>query len=355
MEFWTSHPSAPTHATDIASKAEALGWDGLTTVDSQNLSGDPYVFLALAATGSEQLGLMTSVTNPVTRHAAVTATSAMTVQKLSGGRMILGIGRGDSALAYLGRAPARLSWFESYLVNLQAYLRGEEVGFGDTGIADVVAPPVETLQLSDAPTASAIHWARDMPKVPVEVAATGSKVIGIAGRHADRIMFALGADEKRIAWGIDTARKSAEIAGRDPSSLKFGAYINLVCHENLEVGRELGRVGTSLFARFSAMHGRVNGPADDSQNQVFRNVHDRYDMNKHAQTGGKQISALTDEFMDSYAIIGDIDHCVNRLTTLAAMGIDKVSIAGPSFTARSKSGQEAALNFVSEVMPKLRR
>ena len=81
MELWTSHHAAPTRAADFAGQAEALGWHGITTVDSQNLSGDPYVFLALGATATRTLGLQTSVTNPVTRHPAVTATSALTVQK----------------------------------------------------------------------------------------------------------------------------------------------------------------------------------------------------------------------------------------------------------------------------------
>ena len=40
IEFWTSHHAAPTRAADFAGQAEALGWHGITTVDSQNLSGD---------------------------------------------------------------------------------------------------------------------------------------------------------------------------------------------------------------------------------------------------------------------------------------------------------------------------
>ena len=90
-------------------------------VDSQNLAPDPYVFLALAAGGSQNLGLMTSVTNVVSRHAAVTASSAFTVQSVSDGRFVLGIGRGDSALAHIGHSPARLAWFEQYLQNVTAY------------------------------------------------------------------------------------------------------------------------------------------------------------------------------------------------------------------------------------------
>jgi 5,10-methylenetetrahydromethanopterin reductase len=354
-EFWSSYPAAPGRAIEAAQKAEASGWNGLTTVDSQNLSGDPYVFLALAATASEKLGLMTSVTNPVTRHAAVTATSALTVQKLSRGRMVLGIGRGDSALAYLGRAPARLNWFEQYLINVQTYLRGEAVDFGQTGMFDEVTPPIDSLGLADAPKESAIHWAKGVAKPPVEVAATGAKVIGLTARHADRVMFALGADPERIAWGIEIARSAAKAYGRDPDTLNYGGYVNVVCHDDLTIGREIGRAGTSLFARFSVMHGKVNGPASDSQQEVFNNVHDCYDMNKHAQVGGNQTTALTDEFMDEYAIIGNAAHCSSRLAQLIELGVDKFAVAGPNFMSTNGEAGVAARTFEQDVMPELQR
>ena len=64
----------------------------------------------------------------------------------------------------------------------------------------------------------------------MEVAATGPKVIGIGARHAERIMFTLGADPIRLRWGIDVARQAAVAYGRDPAQLCFGAYINLACH-----------------------------------------------------------------------------------------------------------------------------
>ena len=354
-EFWTSTVAAPTRSAGFAQDAETHGWDGMLVVDSQNLSGDPYVCLALAATASTSLGLETSVTNPATRHPAVTASSAMSVQRVSRGRMIVGIGRGDSALAHLGRAPAKLKWFERYLVNLQAYLRGEAVSFGETGIPEDVAPPLADLGLADAPSSSAIGWAGSGPKVAVEVAATGPRVIGIAARHADRIMFALGADPKRIAWGIGVAREAATAAGRDPDSLAFGAYVNIVCHDDVAVAREIGRASTGLFARFSVMHGEISGPADSEQRQVFRDIYDRYDMNAHGQQGGRQTTALTDEFMDGYAILGGTDHCVGRLTALVEMGIDKCAVSGPNHDARAPEALSAASQFTEEVMPRLRR
>ncbi|MEI7874695.1 MAG: LLM class flavin-dependent oxidoreductase [Alphaproteobacteria bacterium] len=119
MQLWTTGVASARGAARTAQEIEAAGWDGMLVVDSQNLSGDPYVSLALAATVTTRIGLGTGVTNSVTRHAAATATAIASVNRISNGRAVLGIGRGDSALAHLGRAPARLAQFERYLRHLQ--------------------------------------------------------------------------------------------------------------------------------------------------------------------------------------------------------------------------------------------
>ena len=71
-----------------AQRAERAGFDGFAVVDSQNLSGDPYVALALAARETERVKLMTGVTNPATRHAAATASAIASVHAISGGRAV---------------------------------------------------------------------------------------------------------------------------------------------------------------------------------------------------------------------------------------------------------------------------
>jgi 5,10-methylenetetrahydromethanopterin reductase len=108
---------------------EAAGYDGLLLVDSQNLAGDTYVALTAAALATSTLQLATGVTNPLTRHPASTASAIASVHAESGGRAVLGIGRGDSALAHLGRAPASVGYFERYLQTVVSYLRGEELSF----------------------------------------------------------------------------------------------------------------------------------------------------------------------------------------------------------------------------------
>ena len=124
MQFWTQFAASPHGILKIAADAEAKGWDGLSVVDSQNLSGDPFVALAMAATVTERIGLGTAVSNPVTRLPAATATGIASVNVVSRGRATFGIGRGDSALAHIGRAPARLGHFEQFLSQLQRLLAG---------------------------------------------------------------------------------------------------------------------------------------------------------------------------------------------------------------------------------------
>ena len=128
---------------------------------------------------------------------------------------MLGIGRGDSALAHLGRAPAQLGQFERYLRQLQTYLSGAAVSFEEIDIPHEVAPPMSELHLHDAPTASRIGWIAGSAKVPVEVAASGPKVIALSALHAERVMFTLGADVERLQWGIELARKTR----RTPASI----------------------------------------------------------------------------------------------------------------------------------------
>ena len=222
MEVWSSGVPAPRGIVHVARAMEENGWDGLNVVHSQNLAADPFIALAMAATATERLKLGTGVSNGATRVAAVLASCCASVNSISRGRMVLGIGRGDSALAHLGRAPARLASFERYLRHLQTYLSGGEVPFEEiVDLPTSVAPPVEELDLAHAPATSRITWIgpsleRD-GKVPVEVAASGPKVIAAAARQADRVMFALGAVPERIQWGMETARNARKAAGLDPA------------------------------------------------------------------------------------------------------------------------------------------
>jgi 5,10-methylenetetrahydromethanopterin reductase len=355
LAFYSLTIASPRRAGDFAERAERQGWDGMAVVDSQNLSGDAYVALTVAASRTQHLGLATAVTNPITRHPAVTASAIASVNALSNGRATLGIGRGDSSLAHLGRAPASVKVFASYLDVLQSYLRGEPVAFDQLAFHEQLAPDVASLGLADTAEASRIAWLPDSrEKVEVEVAATGPRVIGLAACKAERIMFALGTDPGRIAWGIQTAREARKEAGLDPEALRFGTYANVVCHPDLDTARELVSGGLTTFARFQVMHGKLSGPIADEERRVLDDLHDRYDMKHHTQSGSPQTQTLTRDFIDSYAIVGPAQHCEARLRELAALGVERVVVVGPSAGSdRAESGRAQRI-LTDEVLPAFR-
>jgi 5,10-methylenetetrahydromethanopterin reductase len=343
---WTTGIAWPGAVERAATRAEAAGFDGLAVVDSQNLAGDPWVGLTLAARDTERLLLGTAVTNPVTRHPAVTAAAAVTLQVASAGRFVLGIGRGDSALAHLGRAPASVPTFERYLAVLQAYLRGDEIPFDDLGFHEDVAPPVDSLGLANAPTTSRLHFLpADLPKVPVEVAATGPRVLEIAARHADRVLLALGADPDRIRWGVETVRAAG--------AASVGAFVNVVAHPDVAVACELASGAVATFARFAVMHGTVSGPAEADQRGTLAAVHDAYDMTRHTQVGSPQAATLTPEFIQRYGVVGAPAACAQRLRELLELGLDKLIVTGPTLGADPTEARAALQRFAAEVLPAL--
>src|SRR3954468_10807700 len=95
---------SPAHIGELAAQRERDGWDGVSCIDSQNIGGDVYANLAVAASTTSRVELGPWVTNPATRHPAVTASAIATIDGLSRGRAVLGIGRGHAALATSGWA-----------------------------------------------------------------------------------------------------------------------------------------------------------------------------------------------------------------------------------------------------------
>src|SRR5262249_59080834 len=91
----------------------------LWLTDSSLHARNCYSYLTLAATHSSRLRLGTAVTNPVTRHPAITAAAAATVDEVSGGRLILGIGAGDRPLLALGFQPSPLAALEAAIAGIR--------------------------------------------------------------------------------------------------------------------------------------------------------------------------------------------------------------------------------------------
>jgi 5,10-methylenetetrahydromethanopterin reductase len=347
IEFFKSALSIPLEAADAAQRAEAEGWTGLTFNDSQNLSGDPYVALTLAASATTRLRIAPGVTNPFTRHPATTASAITCVDLVSDGRAELGIGRGDSCLAYIGLAPAPVSRLASYLDSLRKYLRGDGISMAEASESAAHQIGSRRLPLLDAPDESRLEWLRanypGRAPVPVYVASSGERVIRMAAERADRVTLAVGANPGRVKWAIDLARSV------NPKA-RFGAYVNLLVDEEIDRGVKVAAGVMTLFARFSVMHGSVSGPMDDNERSVFEQLSTSYQMTHHGQGQNQAATELARSLADGFGIIGPGPYCRDRLTELAELGVDRFHIMGASHDVDRETAESYNQAFVSQIL-----
>ncbi len=354
MELWLPVPFAtPDDIASSARRAESDGWDGIKLADTQCLHSDPFVMMTIGALATERLRWSISTSNPVTRHPAVAASSVASVAMVAPGRVGYGIGRGDSALAYVGAAPASVSLFERYIGVVRRYLLGEAVDFDDLRPWRLTAD-VGTIPLGHAPDDSRLRWLDPgLPPVPIEVFATGPRVISVAGRLADRVCLAVGADVHRLAWAIGVARRARADAGLDPAGLSIGAVIPIGVADDIGRARRSVTNMVASASRFAVISGRLAGPADDAQRKVFDAIGRSYDMDRHGGQGS-QVAALTEEFVDSYAIVGPPGRCVERIVEVAGLGVDHLQLAPPLGDAPAEDRREGYRRLVHEVIPAVR-
>ena len=351
LEIWRAGGSNTGASADIAQAVEDEGWDGQMFMDSQSLSADPYAQMGAWAAWTSRLKLSPGVTNPITRNLAVTAASIATIQAISGGRAVLGIGRGDSALAYLGLAPARLKTFEAALSNLQRLLSGGEIPFEATGERGGAGEgSLHGLSLGAKPESVKLRWLPEgMPKVPLDVAATGPKVIAMGARVAERVTFSLGAEVERIEWALGLAR------GERAEAVSYGAQVIVVCHPDEEVAMSTAMVMAPPLARFQVMQGQAAGPSGEGDAASYDAIRTGYDMRKHGVVHAEErlvSGQLAPDFVRRFAIVGPPDHCTERLLALRKAGLERFVVVGPGFY--PPSWGEAAGLFVKEVMPAVR-
>lgn len=181
---------------DAVKAAEDAGFDVAWLPDSHFLWRDVWAAMALAAERTSRIRLGTCVTNFETRHPSVTASAAASIDELAPGRVILGLGSGDSAVKTIGHRPTRLAAMREHLLLVKALLAGEEVGFEG-----------RRMRLRHAPRNS----------VSVYMAANGPKALGLAGELCDGVLVLVGitpqqihAARSRIAIGAARANRSLD-------------------------------------------------------------------------------------------------------------------------------------------------
>lgn len=206
----------PEYVVDAVRRLDRdLGYDNFFVGD-ERLNHNPYALLALAAANSEDLGLGTGVTNPYTRHPAMTAAAMATLDTVSDGRAHLGLGGGSGIgldpLGYDQEDP--IGTVRDAIKVINGLLDGETVSLERAEFT------VDEADLDVSPVSD----------VPVYVAGRGPHILGLGGFRGDGVLAGAGlASVEGMAYARDNIEDGAAKAGRSLED------IDIVCWAFLSV------------------------------------------------------------------------------------------------------------------------
>ncbi len=292
---------------DRIARAEQLGFRYGWTYDSHILWQDGYILLTLAAAATSSIKLGHCVTNPGIREPTVTASAYATLHDISGGRMVMGIGRGDSSRRVVGLDPVPVVQFEAALEMIKDLMNGREVHWNDRALR--------------------LEWARTEPEIPMFVAGYGPRALGVAGRVGDGVIIQL-ADPEITRWIIERARASAVEAGRDPDALA-----PIVCAPAV-VGSDLPRwrEETRWFPAMVSNHVKdlikrygTDGEIPHVLTDFAQRV-EEYDYSEHSRVGAEHGKYISDEIVERFSLLGDVDQHLARLRELEELGVRQVNL-----------------------------
>jgi probable F420-dependent oxidoreductase len=294
----------PSRVVEWAKLAEANGFDYVWAWDSHVLWQDVYPVFTLIATNTERIRIGPCVTNPATRDVTVTASALATLNEISGGRMVMGIGRGDSARRVIGKPPVTVEHLEEACRTIKDLAEGREVDYEGT------------------PTQ--LKWATG--SLPVWVAAYGPKALRCAGRVADGLIMQL-ADPYIVEWSLQYVREGAEEAGRRFEDIQIMSAAPAYVTDDLEHARQQVRWFPALVSNHVV--DLVNRyPREQLPETLTGYITDRegYDYHHHAEVGSTNAAFVGDEVTDRFCILGEPAEHVAKLHELADAGVDQFNL-----------------------------
>ncbi len=296
------------YATDVA-RAEAFGWDAAFLPDSQLRRRDTYVLLYAAAVATQEIVLGPLLTNPVTRHPSVTASSISTVAEHAQARTILACGIGDTAVRLSGLRPAKISELRDSTILLKSLLTGD---------------PVEIA--SGRP--SVLPFRQD---VPVWLAAGGPRTLEMAGGCADGVFIRVGTNIENIRIAALNINRGAQKSGRDPASVKLGAVFHTVFVEEEDKAITMGKSMAAGYYEYSPMllknlNMHWTGPHPDLLKES-EGIWPDFHHHANLEESGRVVDFLAPEHARSFALIGNAKSISIQLVEI----ISEASVLGIEF------------------------
>jgi 5,10-methylenetetrahydromethanopterin reductase len=308
------HGSARTiqEAIDRAKRAESLGFEAIFFADSHMNNVDPYQVMALCAIKTTTIRFGTAVTNMVYRDPTITANSFATLNEISAGRAIIGLGTGDGPVYSLGRTATKLVEFENGLRVIRDLLHDRGVEVPKT--KERASGGQVTLKVGKRP-------------VPIYISAEGPKTLRVAGRVCDGVILGTGFDLDVMEWAQARIAEGARETGRAISEIDVMPAGMICVDDNGALARQRVRARMANRAHHNFRFTMETVPEQECAGvQKFM---DGFDISKPIEERVDP-NLVTDYLRQRFTIAGTPEECAARVKQLEAAGIKRLLLTPPN-------------------------
>jgi len=315
---------------------EDLGYDWAWVPDSQLIWGDCYAYMALAATQTSRIKLATGVAVAGTRSAPVIAHSIASVNTLAPGRIVLGIGSGNSAYRLMNHKPLPIAKYGEELRVIRALLAGEEVEYTTRG----KTAPIRLLMEEQG-------YVNLADPVPIYVSGFGPKSQALAGRYGDGLVTSLPAEPRAIERARITVGNGAAEAGRTDVEASRFPTVSLLNVALLDPGedvlseRMVAENGAFVISSLHYLYDQVKQYNREPPRHLA-DIWDEYtalvartpEHVRHLRIHAGHCTYLLEEerkfltpaLMRTACLVGEADEVIEKLKELEDAGLDQIQM-----------------------------
>ncbi len=283
----------------LAKVSEEVGFSHIWVGDSHLIWREAYINMTAMMLNTTKVKLGTGVTNPLTRHPSVSASGYATLEEYSPGRMIVGIGLGDSSVETMGMKPSTLANFEKSLEQMRQILDGKEAQL-PTGKIHLLHPT--------------------KTRVPIYIAASGPKMLELSGRIADGIIVLVGVADDYIAHAKEKIAAGAKAAGRKLADLNLVLWVPCAVSETANAKDAVKAHVARVVAH------PLPYVLDPNEQKVLQEIRKTYDYYHHMDQQANHADVIPDWLVDKFAIAGTVAQCKTQIERIKKTGVQQIAI-----------------------------
>jgi 5,10-methylenetetrahydromethanopterin reductase len=306
----------------IARRIEALGFRSLWLTDMVLQTYDVFACLSVVAASTRQVRIGACVLHPQVRHFAVSLNGMVTVDRMTGGRAIFGIGTGGAeVVAELGFQPASRAVMREIVQLSRRLMRGETVDAS-----------VRPIQLCGARL-------RLLPKAPLPIylAATGPKMLELAGEVADGVFAHVGASGATVGFARASCERGLVRRPGDLGPLDFSTFVHASVARERKTALAECRAGALRVATRFPRYAELVGFGSD-------------EIARLRSVGSGVFDGVPESLVHALTLSGTVEDCIDKVDGMARAGVSHITLFPVA-----KDTRRFIETFGQEVVPQFRQ